>query len=351
MTKKSKNHTWDIIKELTNNQHSQPDIQELIIDRKHLKDQQDVTDAFNNYFSSVIDKISKKNVKNTINNEKVPTFHQYLEQNYDYSPPFLVIKTFSTKEITSIIKALKSKNSHGFDEISMRLFKISAAYVCSPLTYICNKSILAGTFPDRMKFSVIKPIFKKGNKMNLTNYRPISLLISFSKVFEKALFNRLTAHFDNTKLLVGNQFGFRKGIATEDAIFKLINGTLNALNNKKMAGSIFCDLEKAFDSVNHDILLSKLLYYGINGKAKLLLESYLQNRYQRVQITNSHFNANTVLEWTKIKYSVLQGSILGPLLFLVYINNLPKAVEHKVLPILFADDTSTLLTSLNTTQM
>ena len=263
----------------------------------------------------------------------------------------MVIKTFSTKEITSIIKALKSKNSHGFDEISMRLFKISAAYVCSPLTYICNKSILAGTFPDRMKFSVIKPIFKKGNKMNLTNYRPISLLISFSKVFEKALFNRLTAHFDNTKLLVGNQFGFRKGIATEDAIFKLINGTLNALNNKKMAGSIFCDLEKAFDSVNHDILLSKLLYYGINGKAKLLLESYLQNRYQRVQITNSHFNANTVLEWTKIKYSVPQGSILGPLLFLVYINNLPKAVEHKVLPILFADDTSTLLTSLNTTQM
>ena len=107
MTKKSKNHTWDIIKELTNNQHSQPDIQELIIDRKHLKDQQDVTDAFNNYFSSVIDKISKKNVKNMINNEKIPTFHQYLEQNCDYLPPSLIIKTFSTKEITSIIKALK----------------------------------------------------------------------------------------------------------------------------------------------------------------------------------------------------------------------------------------------------
>jgi Notch-like protein len=91
----------------------------------------------------------------------------------------------------------------------MKLIKISAAYIGSKLTYICNKSILSGTFPDHMKFSIIKPIFKKGNKMNPTNYRPISLLTSFSKVFEKALFNTLTAHFNTDKLLVGNQFGFR----------------------------------------------------------------------------------------------------------------------------------------------
>jgi len=107
-----------------------------------------------------------------------------------------------------------------------------------------------------------------------------------------------------------------------------------------LAGSIFCDLEKAFDSVNLDILLSKLSYYGISGKAKLLLESCFQNRYQRFHITNWYLNSNTVSKWTKTKYGVLQGSILGPLLFLVYINNLPKAVEHKALPILFADDTS-----------
>ena len=114
------------------------------------------------------------------------------------------------------------------------------------------------------------------------------------KVFEKALYIRLTEHFNTNKLLVGNQFGFRKGIATEDAILKITNEILNALNNKTMASSIFCDLKKAFDFVNHDILLSKLLYYGICGKAKLLLESYLQNRYQRVHITNSYFNSNTV---------------------------------------------------------
>jgi len=100
-----------------------------------------------------------------------------------------------------------------------------------------------------------------------------------------------------------------------------------------MAGSIFYDLEKAFNSVNHDLLLSKLPYHGISAKAKLLLETYLQNRYQRVQVINSYLNSNTVSKWTKIKYGVLQGSILGPLLFLVHINDLPTAIEHKVIPI------------------
>ena len=126
-----------------------------------------------------------------------------------------------------------------------------------------------------MKFSIVKPIYKKGNKLNPTNYRPISLRTSFSKVSEKALYIRLTEHFSTDNLLVGNQFGFRKGTATEDHIFKLTNEILKSLNNKTLAGSIFCDLEKAFDSVNHDILLSKLLYNGISGKAKLLLKSYL----------------------------------------------------------------------------
>ena len=97
----------------------------------------------------------------------------------------------------------------------------------------------------------------------------------------------------------------------EDAIFKLRNEILKALNNKTLVGSIFCDLEKAFNSVNHDILLSKLSYYGISGKVKLLLESYLQNRYQRVHITNLYLNSNTVSKWTKTKYGVPQGSILG----------------------------------------
>jgi len=202
-----------------------------------------------------------------------------------------------------------------------------------------------------MKFSIVKPTYKKGNKINPNNYRPIALLTSLSKVLEKALYFRVNEHLNTNNLLVGNQFGFRKGTATEDAILKLMNDILKALNNKTLAGSIFCDLEKAFDSVNHDVLLSKLSYYGISSMAKSLLKFYLQNRHQSVLITNSIFNSNTVSKWTKIKCGVPQGSILGPLLFILYIKNLPKAVKHKALPILFADDITNLITSSNSNQL
>jgi hypothetical protein len=199
-----------------------------------------------------------------------------------------------------------------------------------------------------MKFSIIKPIFKNGNKINLTNYRPISLL-TFSEVFEKALSNRLTAYFNTNKLLVGNQFGFRKGTPTEDVIFKLINETLNALNNKKMAGSIFVIRRKVLDSVNHDILPSNYRTMELMVRLNYYLNLIFRTNI-RVQITNLYFNSNTVSKWTKIKDGVLQGSTLGPL-FLAYINDLPKAVEHKALPILFPDGTSIIPTSPNNTQM
>jgi len=161
-----------------------------------------------------------------------------------------LFKTVSSKEITSIINALKTKNSPGFDKISVKLLKVSATYIRSPLTHICNKSIVSGIFPDHMKFPIIKTIDKKGNKMNPTNYRPILLLTSFLKVFEKALYIRVTEHLNTNNLLVRNQFGFRKGTTTEDAIFKLTNYILKALNNKTLAGSIFCNLEKVSDSVD-----------------------------------------------------------------------------------------------------
>jgi len=148
------------------------------------------------------------------------------------------------------------------------------------LTYICNKAISAGVFPDRLKYSIVIPIFKKGNNSDPANYRPISVLTSFAKVLEMALYMRLAEHITLNNMLTERQFGFRKVFSTDEAIFKLIYEGLNALNDKSLVGSIFFYLEKAFDSLNHSLLIKKLPYYGITGKAKLLIESYLSNRYQ-----------------------------------------------------------------------
>jgi hypothetical protein len=121
---------------------------------------------------------------------------------------------------------------------------ISANYICSPITHICNKTISSGIFPERLKYSIIKPLYKKGDKTDPSNYRPISLMTSFSKVLEKALHNRLSEYINNNNLLIGQQFGFRKRFATEDAIFTLTHEVLNALNNGTKVCGIFCDLEK-----------------------------------------------------------------------------------------------------------
>ena len=141
-----------------------------------------------------------------------------------------------------------------------------------------------GIFPDRLKFSDSKPIYKKDDKTVITNYRPISLLPVFSKIFEKMIYKRLYYHLTLNGMLVKEQFGFRCNSSTEIAIYTLINNILSSLHNRTIVGGLFCDLQKAFDCVNYDILLSKMKFYGIRGVANRLMESYLRNRYQRVII-------------------------------------------------------------------
>jgi hypothetical protein len=161
----------------------------------------------------------------------------------------------------------------------------------------------------------------------------------------------MAEHISSNNIMTDHQFGFRKGCSTDEAIFKLVYEVLKALNDKSKVGSVFLDLEKAFNSVNHSLLIKKLSYYGINGKAQQLIESYLSNRYQRVILKNFITNSYVVSEWERIKHGVPQGSVLGPLLFLLYINDLPKAVASTTIPILFADDTSLLITSPNTYEL
>jgi hypothetical protein len=146
-----------------------------------------------------------------------------------------------------------------------------------------------GIFPTRLKFSQITPIFKRGNKAEISNYRPISLFTSFSNVFEKVFFyKRLYHHVLSNNILAKEQYGFRNNCSTEMASYNLINNILKALNSKMWVGGIFCDLTKAFDYVNHNILLSKLKFYGITGRVNNLIKSYLNDRYQRVVIKNTY---------------------------------------------------------------
>jgi len=131
-----------------------------------------------------------------------------------------------------------------------------------------------------LKYSVIKPLYKKGNKRDVSNYRPISLLTSFSKILERVIQTRLLDHLHKNNIISKEQYGFRRGFATENAIYKLINDVLNTLNNKQIVGGIFSDLTKAFDCVDNDILISKIEKYGIIGKSKELFQSYIKDRYQ-----------------------------------------------------------------------
>jgi len=176
------------------------------------------------------------------------------------------LKHTTPKEIEKIIKSLESKISHGYDGIPVKILKVSTPFITSPLTDICNKLLSSGIFPSRLKFYEIKPLHKKGDGTDITNFITISLLTSFSKIMEKVIYTRLYQHINQNNILATEQYVFRNNTSTEKASFKLINEILLALNNKLTVRGIFCDLQKAFNSVNKDILQSKCEFYGFKEK-------------------------------------------------------------------------------------
>jgi hypothetical protein len=157
----------------------------------------------------------------------------------------------------------------------------------------------------------------------MSNFRPISLLICFPKILEKIIYTRIYDHVVLNKALANEQYGFRSSLSTDNASYTLLHEILAAVDNKHTVGGIFCDLSKAFDCVNHRILLLKLEHYGLNGKSGALIKSYLTERYQRAAIQDKT-NTINYSNWEIINHGVPQGSILGPLLFLLYINTYPQ---------------------------
>ena len=212
------------------------------------------------------------------------------------------------------------------------------------LVLIFNKSLTQGVVPKELKIAKVIPLFKSGNKELLINYRPISLLPCLSKVFERIIYNRILEFVEKYNIICSEQFGFRKNHGPNMALNVLVNSVVSAKEEGKAVVGVFLDLRKAFDTLNHDVLLRKLYNYGIRGTMYALIKSYLTERKQFV----CYKDTNSECKYTTC--GVPQGSILGPLLFLLCINDIVN-VSSEINMILFADDTNVFITGENIDEM
>ena len=302
-------------------------------------DAQSITSAFCNHFSKVgrsyAEKISKSN-------RKIEDFIRNIEIN-NHS---LFLTPISESELRSLINALPNKNSSGHDNINNVLLKQIKDSVVNPMTICVNKSLSEGLFPQVMKLADVCPLFKSKDRSETNNYRPISLLLTLSKLLEKIICEKVYTFLDNTNQIYVSQYGFRSGNSCENTISELVSAVLKGFQSNKYTVGVFLDLSKAFDTLEHTILLDKLHYYGIRGIAHDWFRSYLSNRKMRVKCLVSSTGKTEFSEYADITYGTPQGSCLGPLIYLIFTNDLAKNVIH-CNTIMFADDTTLYKTHNN----
>ena len=269
---------------------------------------------FNTFFTSVAAKLNEKIVK-----AKKP-FSHYLGQTTDET---IFLSPTTPADIESLINCIKPNKAIGLNSIPTKTLKEFKSELSEPLSDMINVSFNKGIFLDFLKIANVIPIHKKGEKLDPNSYRPISLLSNISKLYEKAMHIRLTNFLRKNKVLFSYQFGFRKNHSIDHALISLTEIIRHAIDNGNFACDVFIDLQEAFDTVNYDILLSKLNYYGMRGVAFNWFKSYLSDRNQYATINNERSEIQT------IKYGVPQGFILGPLLFLIYTNDLSRSIKTR----------------------
>ena len=315
---------WKGINEIIHNRSNKTSADIYLDDKGQIvTDQKIVANRFNSFYTNVA-----KNLLKDLG--KTPTKYQdYLRNPNEHS---IFFNETDPGEISEIICKLDTTKSGDIYGITPKLVNW-APCMAKNLSIIFNKSINDGVFPHLLKVAKVIPIHKGDSKMVPSNYRPISLLPIFGKIFEKLIFKRLTDFINKYKILYKKQYGFQRGKATEHAVMDIEHDILKSMENKEHPCCVFLDFAKAFDTVDHQILLQKLYHYGIRGKTHQLIESYLTDREQCVQVNNS------TSDLQKITHGVPQGSILGPLLFLLYINDIANS-SALLSFYLFADDTA-----------
>lgn len=319
---------WEGVNQLTNLRKKSKNVNISInIAERIVSEPTAVANEFNTYFCGIAEKVRSKIPVTTA------SYRDYLKKRY---PRSFFFRPTDKDEVKKIIGSLDQSKSIGPNSIPFKVLKIMNDEIATILAKMFNLSISKGKFIDALKIVKVVPIFKnKGSPLEVGNYRPISLLSNIDKIFEKLVHQRMTSYLEAKNILYKRQFGFRKKNSTTHSLICLTENIRGALEKGDLACGIFIDLQKAFDTVDHEILLAKLENYGFRGLSNDWIRSYLTGRKQFVHIAGKNSKQE------QVKHGVPQGSVLGPLLFLIYINDLPASLRS-CLPFIFADDTALL---------
>ena len=325
--------TWNILNSVLGRNRPTKPHTSFTINGSEISDPTSIADGFNDFFVNIGPNLADK-IPNTNAN-----YGEFLK-NIPSPIGSLFFSPTNDEEIADVFNTLKTGTACGYDDIKTDVV-ITVKHIIAPyLIHIFNLSISKGIFPTQLKKAKVTPIHKNGDRNNFSNYRPISVLPVFSKIFERLVYNRLYSYITHHGLLHSSQFGFRKKYSSYMAVLDVYNNIVTSLDKRMHTLGIFLDLSKAFDTIQHYILLDKLWHYGIRGIAHDWFRSYLHERSQYVSY--NHCNSSTDL----IKCGVPQGSILGPLLFILFINDLPFSTS-KLTFFLYADDTNAIASHHN----